>query len=109
MLQPCVALSRCTSIDGLVLKQPLMPKDLICDLAINKFFNELKIKLLQEAISEDHDLNLVYKKSNQEICKLKIKPQQIKSNLGVVADYLEENIKFRRVFFLDQMLELRKP
>lgn len=106
--QSYVALSRCTSIDGLVLKQPLLPKDLICDLAINNFFNELKIKLLQEAISQDHDLNLVYKKSNQEIFKLKIKPQQIKPNLSVVADYLEENIKFRRVFFLAQMLELRK-
>ncbi len=64
--------------------------------------------MLQEAISQDHDLNLVYKKSNQEIFKLKIKPQQIKPNLSVVADYLEENIKFRRVFFLAQMLELRK-
>ena len=93
----------------MVLKQPLLPKDLICDLAINKFFNELKSKLLQEAIFEGHYLNLVYKRSNQEICKLKIKPQQLKPNLSVIADYVEGNIKFRRVFFLAQMLELRKP
>ena len=37
--QSYLALSRCTSIDWLVLKQPLFPKDLICDLAINKFAN----------------------------------------------------------------------
>ena len=43
--QTYVALSRCRSLDGIVLKRPLKPKDIIVDQRIVEFYEQLRYYL----------------------------------------------------------------
>ncbi len=122
--QSYVALSRCTSLDGVILKQPLLKKHIWFDPAILEFLNnhgtlithdplENKIKTIQEAIELQKNLNLVYQKTVEQIFKIIIKPFKIKTmtklnqpSVGVVGSYLENNNYIKRLFFLDQILEI---
>ncbi len=121
--QSYVALSRCTSLEGVVLKSRLLKKHIWFDPAILDFFNnnilqsaegiiEHKIKLIKEAIELQKNLSLAYKKL-EEIFKIIIKPLKIKvvteldkSKIAVVGGYLEQDNYNKRLFFLDQILEI---
>jgi ATP-dependent DNA helicase PIF1 len=82
--QSYVALSRCTSLKGIVLKKPLLKKHIWFDPLIVDFLNisllkqdDLtydKVKVIQKAISLQKNLQLTYKKTDEEIFKLIIKP-----------------------------------
>ena len=123
--QSYVTLSRCTSLEGIILIQPLLKKHIWFDPAILKFLNsnstlksvdhafDSKIKLIQEVIELQKDLNLVYQKTVNQIFKIIIKPFKIKDmtklnqpGFGVVGSYMENNNYIKRLFLLDQILEI---
>ncbi len=75
--QMYVALSRCTSFEGIVLKTPIKAHNIHTDVRIYKFLtgyqykkaaeglnNEDKISLIQKAIKEKFNLEIVYLKAN---------------------------------------------
>ena len=116
-----VALSRCVSLEGIILQQPLLKKHIWCDPTILRSLNNYtfllsnnyKIKVIKEAIELQKDLNLVYQKTTEKIVKIIIKPFKIKEminvnkyNLGVVGSYLENNVYIKRLFFLDLILDI---
>ena len=116
-----VALSRCVSLEGIILQQPLLKKHIWCDPTILRFLNNFKfllgnnykIKVIKEAIKLQKDLNLVYQKTTEKIFKIIIKPFKIKEminvnkyNFGFVGSYLEDNVYIKRLFFLDQILDI---
>ncbi len=82
-----VALSRCRSLEGLVLKQPIEKKHLFSSFkaisAFTKFLYEKskkrlsleeKRKIAQEAISQEKFLDIVYLKRNGDLKRRRIKP-----------------------------------
>lgn len=75
--QMYVALSRCTSFEGIILKTPIKPHNIRTDFRIFKFLtgyqykkaekelsHEDKVALLQQTIKEKSQLNMVYLKAN---------------------------------------------
>lgn len=123
--QSFVALSRCNSLESIILTQPLLKKHIWFDPAILKFLNsnstlksldhafDGKIKLIQEAIELQKELNLVYQKTVKQIFKIIIKPFKIKvmvklnqPGFGVIGSDMENNNYIKRLFFLDQILEI---
>jgi ATP-dependent exoDNAse (exonuclease V) alpha subunit len=103
--QVYVALSRCTSLEGIVLKKPIRREDIIVDWRIAKFLTELqykiadqklpleeKVKMLQRAIKEGKQLKIVYLKQNDIKSERVIKPLKVgemsfmgKKYLGLLA------------------------
>lgn len=85
-----VALSRCTSLTGLVLKTRISPRHLRLDYSVPKFLTNLqyararqnlsleeKVAMLKAAISEKKELEMVYLKAKDEKSTRRIIPQQI--------------------------------
>jgi ATP-dependent exoDNAse (exonuclease V) alpha subunit len=122
--QVYVALSRCTSFDGIYLKRPIKRNEIFIDKRIVKFItnfqytlskNKLslndKINIVERAIAEDKFLSIIYLKTNDEKTKRIIKPYSINK-----FSYKGENIyeiiaycnlrKENRVFRLDRILEM---
>jgi hypothetical protein len=103
--QVYVALSRCTSLEGIVLKKPIRREDIIIDWRIAKFLTELqykiadqklpleeKVEMLQRAIKEGKQLKIVYLKQNDIKSERVIKPLKVgemsfmgKKYLGLLA------------------------
>lgn len=124
--QAYVALSRCTSLDGIVLKKPIQKKHILMDWRIIKFLTNYqykqsgkkiptkkKIKIIEDAIKNKSRLSIIYLKSNDEKSKRIICPQKIgqmeymnKRYLGVEAYCLLR--KDDRVFRVDKILEMEK-
>jgi len=122
--QVYVALSRCTSLQGIVLKKPIEKKHIWMDWAVvnfltkfqydisqNKLSVDNKVDLIKKAISSGINLNIVYLKSNDEKSKRMIAPKKVgmmeymdKSYLGVEAYCFKR--KDDRVFRVDRILEL---
>lgn len=99
--QVYVALSRCRTLEGLVLRQPLELKHLLLDFRVMKFVTSLqyslsnqqqapeqKLALIQQAMEEDRPVQIVYLKSRDEKSRRKIKP------------YLIEDMEFEGHSFL---------
>jgi len=121
--QSYVALSRCVNLEGVVLKNRILKQHICFDPAILEFFHnnilqsaegtiENKIKLIKEAIELQKNLILEYQKLDK-ICKIIIKPLKIKvvtalndAKIAVVGGYLEQNYYNKRLFFLDQILQM---
>jgi hypothetical protein len=123
--QTYVALSRCVSFEGLVLKTPIKKSHILLDWNVVRFLtnfqykksNELlstdkKSSLIEKAIKEKTNLEIIYLKSNDEKSKRIITPNHIgqmeyleKKFLGVSGyDYLR---KTDRTFRVDRILEIR--
>lgn len=87
--QAYVALSRCTSLDGLVLKKPLRKKDVWMDYRVVNFFKEYHLKQedtmekgqvvdrLEDAIEADVDVEMVYVSSKGEKSRRWIRPREV--------------------------------
>lgn len=122
-----VALSRCTSFEGIVLKQPVAKKHIFMDWRVVKFVTrfqyqkseallplENKVRILEEAAKNNRAVSavsIVYLKSSDEKSKRVIKPVRVgkmeylgREFLGVEA--FDEKRQDERVFRIDKTLEL---
>ncbi len=123
--QVYVALSRCTSMDGIVLKKPLSKKHIFMDWKIVKFLTSYqysisekklsisdKVKIIEDAIKNKTRLSIVYLKSNDEKSKRIVQPKTVgkmqyngKEFVGVEAYCFSR--KDDRVFRVDRILEMK--
>lgn len=123
--QVYVALSRCTSFEGIVLTKPVKKGHIFMDRKIVDFLTkyqyklserdmplEEKIKILENAIKKKSSLEILYLKPNDEKSRRIIKPLNIgnksyagKNFLGVTAfcTKRQENREFR----VDRILEMK--
>ncbi len=122
--QAYVALSRCTTLDGLVLKKPVEEKHIFTDWRIQKFLTdtrylranqkmpvEEKQQRISAAIENDQDLHLVYLKSNDTRSERRVTPEEVgeMSYQGHPFDGLKGYCHKRdaeRVFNLEKILQL---
>ncbi len=123
--QAYVALSRCTSLQGIVLKKPIEKNHIWMDWRIVKFLTQFqynlsreklsldeKIELIKKAIKSGSKINMIYLKSNDEKSKRVIIPKKIgtmewlgKSYTGVKGYCFKREED--RVFKIDRILELK--
>jgi ATP-dependent DNA helicase PIF1 len=119
-----VALSRCRSLGGIILKKKIKKPHIIMDYKVVNFVTryqykqsefrcslEEKIRIIKQAIKDNRDLELTYLKTSDEKSRRTIKPTHIgeieysgKSFLGVKAFCLKRNDE--RVFRVDRILEI---
>jgi hypothetical protein len=123
--QMYVALSRCTSFEGIVLKKPVKRNNIFTDWRIVKFLTRFqyklsdnvmpldeKIKLIKQAIENKQALEIAYLKPNDEKSTRTIIPSYVgehvykdKPFIGVTA-YCNVR-KEERVFRIDRILRMR--
>jgi ATP-dependent DNA helicase PIF1 len=123
--QVYVALSRCTTLDGIVLRQPVQKKHVFMDWRVVDFLTkyqykisdekmplEEKIDFLQRAIKEKQRLEIVYLKRSDEKSRRIIEPLYVgelsyegRPFLGLEA-YCHSR-KERRNFRVDRILEMK--
>jgi len=124
--QAYVALSRCRTFKGLVLKRPLKKSHILMDYRVSKFLTsfqyeiserkmtkEEKINLLKEAAKKKEKLEIVYLKSRDEKSKRVILPKKVEMMeyegykfLGLSAFcFLRQE---ERVFRVEKILEINK-
>ncbi|MGC8765678.1 MAG: AAA family ATPase [Brevinematia bacterium] len=124
--QTYVALSRCTSLDGLYLVKPLSLKHVFIDRKIIKFMTESrykeseletplekKIEIIREAIASKSKMEIVYLKKSDEKSRRVILPLYLgkmqysgKEFFGLTAFCFERNEE--RNFRLERILEMKK-
>ena len=88
--QMYVALSRCTTLDGIVLKKPVMKKHIWTNYQVMDFLtkyqykkagspfpNEGKMELIQKAIKDRASLEIVYLKPNDEKSTRVVSPEAV--------------------------------
>ncbi|KKR35185.1 MAG: PIF1 helicase [candidate division CPR2 bacterium GW2011_GWC1_39_9] len=122
--QMYVALSRCTSLDGIVLKKEILKKHILMDWRVTRFITKYqydladkkcslddKIIIINEAIKNKKTLEIIYLKAKDEKSKRKIKPSFLgeliyldKKFLGVKAFCLDRGED--RTFRVDRILEI---
>ena len=123
--QTYVALSRCISLSGIILKQPIKKSHILMDWRVVKFLTgfqyqkahretplKQKIETIRLAIKEKGKLEIVYLKANDEKSKRIISPTSLgemeylgRKFLGVEAfDFLRNE---ERVFRVDRILTLK--
>jgi ATP-dependent DNA helicase PIF1 len=123
--QVYVALSRCTSFEGLVLRRPILRQHIRMDWRVVRFLTGFqyrkseerlayadKVALIEEAISEGRDLQVLYLKPDDTKSRRRIRPESIetmeyggKRFEGLVA-YCHEREDMRH-FRIDRMLEIK--
>ena len=124
--QTYVALSRCTTLGGIVLKKPILKKHIWTDYKVVKFLTKYqydkaaqtmpvddKVEVIKRAIENRALLEITYLKPNDEKSRRVIKPEMVgemeyqgRNYLGVRAFCLKRNEE--RVFRVDRILEIRK-
>jgi ATP-dependent DNA helicase PIF1 len=122
--QMYVALSRCTTLEGIVLKQPLRKSHILMDWQVVKFLTrfqyaqadrqlpkEDKMQRLAEAIKDKQKLEIIYLKAKDEKSRRTIRPllmgdMEYKGHpfTGLTAFCLTRREK--RVFNVDRILEI---
>lgn len=120
-----VALSRCTSLEGIVLKQQIAKKHIFMDWRVVKFVTGFqyqksdealplaeKVRILENAADEQSALAIVYLKANDEKSERVILPYQVgqmefrgKQFLGVSA--FDKKRGEDRVFRVDRILSMK--
>jgi len=125
--QMYVALSRCTTLEGIVLKQPLKKSHILMDWQVVKFLTSMqyaraartcsredKVQMLQTAIMQKKNLEIVYLKAQDEKSRRTILPLFVGQMeykgypyLGLEAYCLTRRGK--RTFNLDRILEISRP
>ena len=121
-----VALSRCTSFEGMVLKKPINKNNILMDYRVVKFLTnfqynkaeqacsfEERIKIIEKAIKNKAELRIVYLKPNDEKSVRKIRPLKVGEQefkgvryIGLDAFCLKRNED--RVFRVDRILEIEE-
>ena len=122
--QMYVALSRCTTLEGIVLRQPLQKKHIMMDWQVVKFLTGLqykkaalscsredKLQMITEAIRQKKNLDIIYLKAQDEKSHRKIRPLFMGEMeysghpyLGLEAYCLER--KQKRLFNVDRILDI---
>ena len=124
--QVYVALSRCISLDGIVLKKPIQKRHIFMDWKIVNFITKYqyklsdkrcsldkKMKIIQNAIKNKSKLDIVYLKSKDEKSKRIIEPISVgkmeymgKPYFGVEGFCSER--QGMRVFRVDKILDIKE-
>jgi len=124
--QTYVALSRCTTLDGIVLKRPILKKHVLMDYRVLKFLTHFqykkaeescpvddKVELIRRAIASKSALEMVYLKPSDEKTRRTVIPESVgemeyqgKRYLGMRAFCLKRNEE--RSFRIDRILEIRE-
>lgn len=123
--QMYVALSRCTTFEGMILKKPIRKHHIRMDYEVMKFITryqyrlaemeisrEDKIKLIQGAIDKKSELHITYLKAKDEKSRRTVKPLRMEKMeysghpfLGIEAYCLTR--KENRIFNVDRILEMK--
>jgi len=123
--QTYVALSRCTSLDGMVLRKPVQKKHIFMDWKVVKFLTryqygfseknlsmEDKVRIIEAAIKDRSRLDIVYLKSNDEKSRRTIEPRRMgkmeymgKPYMGIEAFCHKRQED--RIFRVDRILEMK--
>ena len=123
--QMYVALSRCTTLEGIILKRKILKKHIWMDWRVVKFLTgyqygisdknlplDKKIEILKDAIKNKNQMEIVYLKSSDIKSKRTILPRKLgkmiymeKEFLGIIARCLAKNED--RVFRIDRILEMK--
>ena len=124
--QMYVALSRCTTLEGIVLKKPALKKHIWTNYRVMDFLTKYqydkaeqadplvhKIELIRQAIEDKTALEIVYLKPSDEKSTRVVRPKAVgemeyrgKTYPGMRAFCCKRNEE--RVFRIDRILELRK-
>ncbi|MEK9132828.1 MAG: AAA family ATPase [Patescibacteria group bacterium] len=124
--QTYVALSRCRTFMGISLENPIKPSDIRLDWRVQKFLTsfqyaisekalplEQKVKIIQDAVDRELELEILYLKAKDIKSRRIIKPRGVgqfdyngKLFLGMEAWCCLR--KRERVFRVDRILEIRK-
>ena len=123
--QVYVAISRCTSFEGLVLKKPIQKRHIWVNYHIMRFLTryqydlsekamplDAKVARIREAIAKGEALEIIYLKANDTKSRRKIEPRFVgdmeylgKTFLGIEAYCLTR--KDMRNFRVDRILEIK--
>jgi len=121
-----VALSRCTTLDGIVLKKPILKKHIWTDYKVVDFLTKYqykkaeqscpvndKVEMIKRAIENKAALQIVYLKPNDEKTRRIIRPETVgemeyrgKKYLGMQAFCMKRNEE--RIFRIDRILEIEE-
>lgn len=122
--QVYVALSRCTSLEGIVLRKPIKKNHIFMDWRIVNFLTKFqyglsakifsledKIKIIKDAIKNNSKLNITYLKSNDIKSNRVILPKKVGNMEYLGKDYMGVEAycflrKDDRVFNVDKILEI---
>ncbi|HOI75212.1 MAG TPA: AAA family ATPase [Syntrophales bacterium] len=124
--QMYVALSRCTDLDGLVLRKPVRRSHILMDWQVVNFLTrfqygeaarrsprEERVAILEEAVRERKKLEIVYLKAKDEKSRRTVRPLFVgemtfsgRPFLGLEAHCLMRDEK--RTFNVDRILEIRE-
>ena len=124
--QMYVALSRCTTLEGIVLKKPVLKKHIWTDYRVVKFLTKYqynraaqscpvddKIEIIRKAIDKRAKLKMVYLRPNDEKSSRTVIPRMVddmeyqgRTVLGMRAFCLMRNAE--RTFRIDRILELEE-
>ena len=124
--QMYVALSRCTTLEGIVLKKPVLKKHIWTDYRVVKFLTKYqynraaqscsvddKIEIIRKAIEYQTKLKMVYLRPNDEKTSRTVIPRMVedmeyqgKAFLGMRAFCMKRNAE--RTFRVDRILELEE-
>ncbi|MCR4336212.1 MAG: AAA family ATPase [Candidatus Omnitrophica bacterium] len=119
-----VALSRCRTLEGIMLKRPVYTRDVLVDPTIPKFFLESQYRqadsslplearqaLIAQAIAKQQEIEITYLKENLQRAKRRIIPKAIRSieykgekGLGVEAFCIERQAHW--IFRLNCIVEI---
>ncbi|PKN10186.1 MAG: AAA family ATPase, partial [Deltaproteobacteria bacterium HGW-Deltaproteobacteria-5] len=122
--QMYVALSRCTTLNGIILKQPLKKNHILMDWQVVKFLTGIqytqaaktfsrgdKLKMIEKAIIEKKDIEILYLKGQDEKSRRIVRPlfmgeMEYKGYpyMGLEAFCL--NRREKRIFNVDKILEI---
>lgn len=120
-----VALSRCRTLEGIVLKKPIAKKHIFMDWRVVKFLTHFqyqrsakqlptseKVNIIEQAIDEGQSLEIVYLKNNDEKSRRIITPESVgqmeylgKMYLGVSG--FDSKRQESRTFRVDRILEMK--
>lgn len=109
-----VALSRCTSFEGIILKKPILQRHILTDYRINEFMSNYcqdieisaynKLQLLTESIRKRQPLEIIYLKADNTLSKRVIIPQRL-SDTSLLALCTQRNAQ--RSFTIERITKIK--
>jgi len=122
--QMYVALSRCTTLDGIILKQPLKRNHILMDWQVVKFLTGIqyaqsarllsrddKLRIIQNAIAGQSNIEILYLKGQDEKSRRIVRPLRVGNMeykgypyVGMEAYCLA--LREKRIFNVDKILDL---
>ena len=125
--QAYVALSRCTSLEGLVLTRPLTAGSIRCDWRVQRFLTgeqykraerslsaDAKLEIIEKAIATESALDIEYLKHNDVRTRRRVRPLEVGMRSYSSRDFLGMRAwcmlrRDERTFRVDRILSLSTP